>query len=245
MFDYAVAQDAMQANPARVKVSISRATRKGAVRSLTPAEVDLLTDGLRSDRVAVDADLPDLVEWMLGTGARIGETIAARPSVIDLEHGTWEINATLIRARGRGLVVQLRPKTAAGWRVLALPPYCVAMLGRRAGEVRMQPEAFQTMNDRREVIEVPGPVTFPAPRASSLRDPRNTNRELREALDRLGFEWVTSHVFRKTVATRLDDAGMSARQIADVLGHAKPSMTQDVYMGRNVVSSEAARILDR
>lgn len=51
--------------------------------------------------------------------------------------------------------------------------------------------------------------------------------------------------FRRTVATRLDEAGLSARAIADHLGHAKPSMTQDVYMGRNVASSEAATILDR
>jgi integrase len=33
---------------------------------------------------------------------------------------------------------------------------------------------------------------------------------------------------RKTAATLLDDAGLSARQIADHLGHSKPSVTQDV-----------------
>jgi integrase len=68
---------------------------------------------------------------------------------------------------------------------------------------------------------------------------------MRRMLDRLGFPWVTSHVFRKTVATRLDEAGLSAKTVADVLGHARPSMTLDVYMGRNVVSADAARILDR
>jgi integrase len=245
MFDYAVAQDAVQANPARVKVTISRATRKDAVRALTEVEADAICDGLRSDEVASKDDLPDLVEWMLGTGARIGESIAARGSVIDLEHGTWEINATLIRVRREGLVVQLRPKTAAGWRVLALPPFCVAMLHRRAEELKKQPETFLVMDDRKRITPAPGPVTFPAPKGWALRDPRNTNRDLRAALDRLGFDWVTSHVFRKTVATRLDEAGLSARQIADQLGHAKPSMTQDVYMGRNVVSSEAARVLER
>jgi integrase len=31
----------------------------------------------------------------------------------------------------------------------------------------------------------------------------------------------------------LDQAGFTARVIADQLGHSKPSMTQDVYMGRN------------
>lgn len=55
----------------------------------------------------------------------------------------------------------------------------------------------------------------------------------------------TSHTFRKTAATRLDEAGLSARQIADQLGHAHPSLTQDVYLGRKVVTAEAARLLDR
>ena len=59
------------------------------------------------------------------------------------------------------------------------------------------------------------------------------------------FSWVTSHLFRTTVATRLDEAGLSARQIADQLGHAHPSLTQDVYMGRRVFTAEAARLLDR
>ena len=57
--------------------------------------------------------------------------------------------------------------------------------------------------------------------------------------------WVTSHTFRKTVATRLDEAGFTARQVADQLGHANPSMTLDVYFGRQVVSAEAARVLGR
>ena len=32
-------------------------------------------------------------------------------------------------------------------------------------------------------------------------------------------------------------------QIADHLGHARPSMRQDVYMGRNVATSRAAEVL--
>ena len=68
---------------------------------------------------------------------------------------------------------------------------------------------------------------------------------VRQALDRAGFDWVSSHVFRKTVATRLDEAGLSARQIADHLGHNRPSLTQDVYMGRGLASPEAATALQR
>jgi integrase len=70
-----------------------------------------------------------------------------------------------------------------------------------------------------------------------LRDPKNTRRDVRAALDRAGFEWVTSHSFRKTNATMLDEAGLSARVIADQLVHARPSMTQDAYMGRKAVDA--------
>jgi integrase len=55
---------------------------------------------------------------------------------------------------------------------------------------------------------------------------------LRSARGSEQFAWVTPHVFRKTAATILDDAKLTARVIADQLGHSKPSMTQDVYIGR-------------
>lgn len=87
-------------------------------------------------------------------------------------------------------------------------------------------------------------MIFPSPEGR-LRDPSNTNDDLRTALDRAGFPWVTSHAFRKTVATRLDEAGLSARQIADHLGHNRPSLTQDVYMGRGLPSPAAAAALHR
>lgn len=238
MVKYAIAHEAMSNNPVRDAMTIPRG-RRDPVRALTRAEVDDLCDRLRTHQRAMDLDLPDLVEWMLGTGCRIGEVLAAGhancaghdPHVsLDLEAGTWEVNATVVRVKGAGLTVQHRPKTAAGWRVLALPPYCVQMVKRRASEIRFRPDV---------------PVCFPSPMARRLRDSSNTAGDLRTVLDDLGYEWVHSHTFRKTVATRLDEAGWSARQIADQLGHAHPSMTMDVYMGRNVVSAEAARVLDR
>ncbi len=77
-------------------------------------------------------------------------------------------------------------------------------------------------------------------REGRLRDPNNTRGDLRKALDRAGFCWVTSHTFRRTVATRLDDAGLSARQIANHVGHSRPSLTQDAYLGRGTASPAAA-----
>jgi hypothetical protein len=77
-----------------------------------------------------------------------------------------------------------------------------------------------------------------------LRDPSNTSDHLRDAFDDAGYEWVTSHVYRKTVATLMDEAGLSARQVADQLGQADITTTQRHYLGRTKIARNAARVLD-
>ncbi|MEU4291872.1 helix-turn-helix domain-containing protein [Kribbella sp. NPDC026596] len=61
--------------------------------------------------------------------------------------------------------------------------------------------------------------------------------------DRLA--WIRSHALRKTTATALDQAGHTARQIADQLGQAKVSITQDIYMGRQAANPAAAQALQQ
>jgi integrase len=124
--------------------------------------------------------------------------------------------------------IEERPKTKAGWRVIAVPPNVVEILRRR----------LRTKKLRTSVAIFSSPI-------GRVRDSSNTAADLRRALDEADFGWVSSHTFRKTVATRLDDAGLSARSIADHLGHAQPSMTMDVYMGRRVANADAANVLDR
>ncbi|SEQ62719.1 Phage integrase family protein [Lentzea xinjiangensis] len=73
---------------------------------------------------------------------------------------------------------------------------------------------------------------------------RNTHADLKEAFTAAGYDWVTSHVYRKTVASMMDDAGLSARAAADQLGHAKVSMTQDNYFKRKVAKTGAAKVME-
>jgi integrase len=42
----------------------------------------------------------------------------------------------------------------------------------------------------------------------------------------------------------MDEAGLTQRQAADQLGHAKVSMTQDSYFGRKVARTGAADLLE-
>lgn len=218
---------ALPTNPVRDTAPIRQARKP--VRALTMSEAADLLARLRRDPRARRLDLPDLVEFMLATGTRIGEAAAMRDAVIDLAACTVTVNATAVRVPGVGLRLQPHPKTAAAYRTLALPARVVTMLRRRASTRRTNAAG----------------TVFCSP-AGMIRDPSNTQADLREVLDRIGYGWVTSHTFRKTVATRLDEAGMSARQIADHLGHARPSMTLDVYLGRQrSVNRAAAAVLDQ
>ena len=55
---------------------------------------------------------------------------------------------------------------------------------------------------------------------------------------------MTSHYFRKTVATLMDDAGLAVRSSTDQRGPAKPSLTAEIYMGRKKRATGAAEVLE-
>jgi integrase len=76
-----------------------------------------------------------------------------------------------------------------------------------------------------------------------LRDPSNTSHHIRDVLNETGRPWASAHTFRKTVATLLDEAVVSARQSASQFGHAKASMTMDVHMNRPTINERAAEVL--
>ena len=223
MMQLAIRHDAMTVNPTR-EVSVISAPRKSPARALTWDEEGALFAALRNDEIAVQLDLVDLVEFLAGTGCRIGEACALRPGWVDLKGGVVEIAAQW----AENGTIEERTKTSAGWRVIAVPAHVMALVNRRIDD----PDVASNV------------AIFTSP-MGRVRNKSNTTGDLRRAFDRAGFDWVTSHTFRKTVATRLDEAGQSPRQIADHLGHSRPSMTLDVYVGRRVASSAAARILAR
>ena len=121
---------------------------------------------------------------------------------------------------------------ATGLRDLAPPAWCVEVLQHRARGLHAS-----------GVTHSADPV-FPAPKGG-LRDPSNTHGDLRETLAWCGLSGITSHIFRKTTTTLLDNAGLSARTIAGHLGHAQPSVTQNVYMGRKIASTKASTVLQQ
>jgi integrase len=221
----AARHDAVVSNPVR-DVARLPAKRKEH-RALTLEQVWDLRAKLKADQKAIDWDLVDFVDMMIATGLRIGETAAITWPALDLAAGTVEVRGTVIRITGKGLLIKWKPKSKAGLRVVQLPSWAIAMLKRRQAE--------QSGNEWEAVFTSP---------LGHLRDPSNTQSDLRDVFDRAGYCDITSHTFRRTVATLMDEAGLSARAAADQLGHAKVSMTQDHYFGRRIARTGAADLLE-
>jgi integrase len=224
MAGLAARHDALEHNPVRDAGRISPGRPKRVPRALSVAETRELRARLSNDDKARERDLPDLVDMLLATGLRVGEALAVTWDAVDLAAGTVEVRGTVIRVKGRGLVIKPAPKTRAGFRTLVLPSWAVDML-------RLRPPGRP---DQTVFCSVLG----------GLRDRDNVIGDLRNALNAAGFEWVTSHTFRRTVATLMDQSGLSARAAADQLGHSHPSLTQDVYYGRRIASTGAAEVLE-
>lgn len=229
MCTLAARHDALQHNPVRALGALSSKAKK-APRALSVPQLRQLRAALTYDDSAIARDLPDLVSFLMATGLRIGEACGLAWDAVDLDSGTIEVRAAAIRVRGQGLLIK-KTKTDAGASTLVLPCWCVSMLRERA--TRTHPSGG-TRASR--------PV-FPAA-LGGWRDPSNTQADLREAFATAGYEWVTSHAFRKSVATLMDQAGLSSRAAADQLGHANTSMTTDVYFGRKVAATGAAAVLE-
>lgn len=223
----AVMAGALGANPARDVAAIKQARPKGAP-PLTSDQVAALLGSLRASQYCIDHDLADPMTMLMATGLRRSELLGLRWSDYDKATGTIGITGKVVRATGKGLQRYSQTKTAAGERTLKLPRFAIAMLAARRKD---------DFYGQKEMI-------FPST-AGTWRDPSNFGRVWRRVRDSLGLPDVTAHSFRKSVATLIDDEGLSARIGADQLGHAKVSMTQDRYMARGRVRNDVADVLDR
>lgn len=200
---------------------------KGAP-ALVVEQVRALLAALDTSEVCQGKDLRDPVILLAATGLRRSELLALRWEDIDLDGRVLTAAFSVVRIKGKGLVRQDRTK-GGDERSVPLPRFAEDALRRRKDEWSGPNTAG---------------VIFPSS-TGTLRDPDNFGKQWREVRDTLGLPDVTSHSFRKTVATLIDDGGLSARIGADQLGHARPSMTQDVYMSRGQVHTEVADILDK
>jgi integrase len=224
----AVMANVLAANPVRDVAAIrSKRPPKGAP-ALTAEQLRALLAGMRASDYCRKYDLADPFTVLIATGLRRGELLALRWDDYNEKAGTLTLTGKVVRVTGEGLTRDEETKTAAGRRTIALPRF-----------------AIETLAARRQLpfLGEHPTIMFPST-AGTWRDPNNFGRDWRRVREDLGVPEVTTHSFRKTVATLIDDRGLSARIGADQLGHARPSMTQDVYMTRGKLHTQVAEALD-
>ena len=224
----AVMATVLGSNPVRdISPIMSKGKPKGA-RALAGDELRELLAKLRTSEFCQKYDLVDPITMLIATGLRRSELLGLRWADYHQAAATISVTGKVSRVTGKGLVRFSQTKTAAGARTLPLPRFAVDMLTAR----RTLPYLSEQL------------VIFPST-AGTLRDPSNFGRDWRMVRDSLGVPDVTSHSFRKSLATLIDDDGLSARIGADHLGHSKVSMTQDRYMARGRLHTEVAALRDR
>ncbi|WP_172145599.1 site-specific integrase [Bifidobacterium panos] len=222
MMALAVRNGALLHNPVAEVERIEKPGKPGS-EPIPPERYQEFLNAVRNDEVLRERDSAELFEFMAATGFRIGEACGLRWSAVDFDHGRVTMSAIAKRITSKGMILQEYGKTDKSARTIDVPDVTMRML-----------------SERRERMSHYGYILVFPTLLGKIRDPNNSERDLRERRDALGFPGITSHSLRKSVATILDAKGLSARAIADYLGHAKPSMTEDVYMGRNLGSEEAA-----
>ncbi|MGO9034160.1 site-specific integrase [Mycobacterium sp.] len=224
----AVMANVLASNPVRDVSPMRSKTQPKGAQALTADELRDLLAKLRASEKCQRHDLVDPITLFIATGLRISELLGLQWTDFDESAATLTITGKVIRAAGKGLMRIDETKTAAGRRTLPLPSFAVIVLTARRGLPYLGQQ----------------PMIFPST-AATYRDPDNFRARWIEVRNDLGVPRVTTHSFRKTVATLIDDEGLSARIGADHLGHSRISMTQDKYMARGRVHTAVADMLDR
>lgn len=204
----------------------SRARRKNGHtrntdRALTPQERSHVIT--TADRYAARAELwnrsrikweatADLIAVMAATGMRISEARTLAWADIDTKAGTIHVRGT---------------KTENSMRWVAMPPVLATRLEER--------------KERQQRDEINSPHVFPAPgNPANVWDRSNAANAVRTVMDEAGLKQYTPHVFRRTAATLMHEAGEGVHKVADVLGHKDAAMTARVYLGRSKEANHRA-----
>jgi integrase len=238
----AVLHQAVASNPVRELEPIEspKGHRKAPPRGLTPEERRRLLAHVDADKVAMGADLPDLIRFAIGSGLRIGELCAVRWIDLNLDGipvvteddmrlvPVVAVRQNVYPVKGKGLTVH-GGKTATALRIVPLPELVTTRLrARRHGDENPEWPVFAAAGRD-------GQPTY--------RWPANVRRSVRAVREHIGLGWMTPHTWRRTYATILDDEmSLTDRAKADLMGQAK--FLKDTYVSRGELHPDAAVFLD-
>ena len=174
---------------------------------------------LRSFFKAIEGDRLEAFFWVVvSCGLRKGEAIGLKWSDIDLETGSTTIKRRI--ARLKGLVDIDTPKSRAGMRVVQLPKKALEKLLVWKKIQELDKKLHEGFKDEDWVF---------THTTGKWIEPRFVNKKLSELLARAGLEHVTVHELRHTFCTLLLSKGVPVKDVQEIAGHSRPSVTLNMY----------------
>jgi len=183
--------------------------KRGKIDPFTQEEADwILADSFEGPNAA-------LFRLALSHGLRQSELFGLRPRDVDLTAGTATIVRQAVEREGR-VVFEAYPKTDSGNRTLELTDAAIVLL------MEYRKRMLRLGHAGRE-------TEFVAPEGGVVRRSTFGDRVWRPTLVRLGFRHRGFHHVRHTFATLMLGQGVPLHVVSRLMGHAKPSITADLY----------------
>jgi len=213
MFNYALRHDAVHHNPVAGTARLRQPLHKPKALSLD--ELHQVRQAIANWRTGKSVDGPrpdgqvrDVIEVLLGTSDRIGETLALRRCDIDDTVSPMQVTiaGTLVVVNGKGVLRQDHPKTSGSRRTLQVPEFAAVVLRRRLTLIVGKDEEH---------------LLFFTRKGTPLA-PNNVRRTLRKMLAdaKLSHLNVTPHTFRRTGGTVIARA-TDSKTAAEALGNSE------------------------
>jgi integrase len=155
---------------------------------------------------------------LLSTGLRRSEALGVRWHDLDLDRGLLSVRQAVVTVHGEPVVGL--PKSAAATRTVLLDADTVAAL--RAHRKR------QAARQLAAAIWAEGDLVFTTGHGKPLH-PGNIHRRYKELIAQAGVPDITMHDNRHTHATILLADRVPVKVVSERLGHARTSVTMDIY----------------
>jgi integrase len=169
---------------------------------------------------ALGTRLEPLIHLALATGMREMEILGLKWVDLDWVKQTLKVERQLVHPE-EGKVKFAPPKTRSGKRSLALGPETIEVLRRHYDRQKVERKAAGEKWQEHDLIftnRLGGPI-----------HPRNLLRDYKQLLKAAGLPEIRFHDLRHTAASLMLNSGTPLIVVSRRLGHAKASITLDVY----------------